>query len=79
MHYCIFSLSARNKIKNYQKAIDNEPRFWEARFNLANILTQMGDLATATQLYQSVLILNPGYTPAQERLKALNLVRNRAK
>ncbi|OGE30355.1 hypothetical protein A2631_01105 [Candidatus Daviesbacteria bacterium RIFCSPHIGHO2_01_FULL_44_29] len=66
-------------IKNYQKAIDNEPRFWEARFNLANILTQMGDLATATQLYQSVLILNPGYTPAQERLKALNLVRNRAK
>ena len=58
----------QNAAKSYQKAIENEPRFWEARFNLANILTNLGDPSQAVELYKSVIMLNPGFTKAQDNL-----------
>lgn len=57
--------------ESYLKTIDLDPRFWEARFNLANIYLKEGQQNLAGEQYYQVILINPNFAPAQKMLQAL--------
>ena len=57
----------------YRKAIDADPRNWQAHQTLANLFMMRGDLRGALGEYREVVRISPGYRPAYRSMAGVQV------
>jgi tetratricopeptide (TPR) repeat protein len=55
-------------VAHYQKALEINPNYAEAHYNLGKVFIQKGQLDAAITQFQEVLRLRPGFRSAQDDL-----------
>lgn len=55
-------------LENFQKAASLDTNYWQAHFNVATALLQRKQFAQAETAFETVLRLQPAFTPAKEAL-----------
>ena len=57
-------------IAHYQKALEIEPDYAEAHYNLGSVLAGRGQVDEAIAHYQKALEIKPDFVPARRSLEA---------
>lgn len=63
-------------INSYKKAIELNPNYAEAYFNMASVLRQLGKKNESIKCYQKAININPEYVDAHKNLSAMKVYKN---